>query len=68
MSEKRFAKDNCVPVKDIGEVIKGFRCCFDTEEGEKRGCDGCPYLSFKLPHCMKQLQSDVLEFLKRRML
>lgn len=56
------------PSKDIGEVTKGFRHCFDTEEEEKRGCDGCPYETLPLPHCMKRLQSDVLESLKRRML
>ena len=56
------------PTKSIEEVVKGFRCCYDTNEGFKRGCAECPYEKHPLPHCMKVLQSDVLEYLKKRML
>ena len=51
--------------KPIEKVIDGCRHCFDSDEGFKRGCGGCPYAIHPDFECRVRLHSDILSQLKR---
>jgi len=53
--------------KNIEEVVQGVRACCDTVDEFRRGCACCPYEGLGRD-CVRRLNTDVLEYLKRRML
>ena len=53
--------------RNIEEIVQGFRACCDTYESLRRGCAICPYEGLGRD-CVRRLNTDILEFLKRRVL
>lgn len=48
----------------IGYIIKGLECC--SNKYKDRNCDNCPYINIDDEHCVEELASDALRFMKVR--